>query len=109
MKGAFLRRPIAFQGPRWSALVLGSGRNPCSARKIPCAFPAPPAKIPCSPAQGILPQDPQIKSLSGERGGEKGPKSLQIRCPQGIFRLIRACNVQEPFHVDRRAFVAPDS
>jgi hypothetical protein len=42
-----------------------SARNPCSARKIPCAFPAPRKEIRCSPAQGILPQDPRIQGLFG--------------------------------------------
>src|SRR5208337_2715721 len=51
----------------------------------PCIFPARRKKIPCSPAQGILPQDPRIQGLFGAHLTQKASISLQIRCAQGIF------------------------
>src|SRR5271167_4987739 len=44
---------------------------PCSAQKIPCAFPAGRKIIPCSPTQGILPQASRIQGLFGAYLGEK--------------------------------------
>src|SRR5271166_656603 len=57
-------RPAAKQAAPFSGRVC----PPCSASamaipKIPCIFPARAPKIPCSPAQGILPQDAQFQSL----------------------------------------------
>jgi hypothetical protein len=49
------RRPIAVQGPA-AAAVFGLARESCSARKIPCAFPAWGKKIPCFSALGNLPR-----------------------------------------------------
>jgi len=46
--------------------------NSLPAQKIPCIFPARAQKIPCSPAQGILPQGPQFQGLFDADFREKG-------------------------------------
>src|SRR5208282_6354650 len=70
---------------------------PCPRKKIPCIFPARAQKIPCSPAQGILPQDPRIQGLFDAHFGRKRPNSLLTPCSAGNFPCSRASpHLQEP-------------
>src|SRR5271157_1463460 len=64
---------IVVEGPGLSALFgIGAG-IPCSGEKFPAySFPARRKKIPCSPAQAIVPQDPRIKGLFDADFAEKG-------------------------------------
>src|SRR5208282_350780 len=59
--------------------------NSLPAPKIPCIFPARAQKIPCSPAQGILPQEPRIEGLFDADLREEGLIPCRLPAQQGIF------------------------
>src|SRR5208282_2144893 len=65
--------------------------NSLLARKIPYIFPAWAQKIPCSPAQGILPQAPKLQGLFDADFRERG----RIPCclPAAHLAPVRACRL----------------
>src|SRR5271166_752819 len=65
-----------------------SARNSLLRRKIPCIFPARRKKIPCSPAQGELPQDPKIKGLFGADFPERGRIPCKFAARREFCRRI---------------------
>jgi hypothetical protein len=75
------RRPIAVQGPA-AAAVFGLARESCSARKIPCAFPAWGKKIPCFSALGNLPRrTSEIQKFSPYPTSKSRPASASSTNP----------------------------